>query len=91
MAHDLRCAWKASPPDAAVEDTVRFLARAVIAQACREWRSGRYVYVKEQSRPETVAGELLEFFKSPVFVVWCDIADIDADYLRERLGVSECK
>lgn len=72
-------------------DPVLYLARAVIAQACREWRSGRYVYVKEQSRPETVAGELLEFFKSPVFVVWCDIADIDADYLRERLGVSECK
>lgn len=72
-------------------DPVLYLARAVIAQACEEWRRGAYRYDKYRPNAEAVRAELREFFASPLFVTWCELADIDADYLRGRLEVSGCK
>lgn len=74
-------------------DPVLYLARGVIAHACEEWRRGRYLRLGSDRQPSesAVRGELRQFFTSPMFVAWCDLADIDADYLRGRLEVSGCK
>lgn len=90
-------AWVAMEADADARlgqpvDPVLYLARAVIAQACDEYRRGRYRLAASdcQPMPSAVRNELRQFFTSPVFVAWCDLADIDADYLRGRLEVSGC-
>jgi hypothetical protein len=70
-------------------DPVLYLARAVIAQACDEYRRGRYRLAASdcQPMPSAVRAELRQFFDSPLYRAWCDLADVDADYVRERNGV----
>jgi hypothetical protein len=76
-------------------DPILYLSRAVIAQACEEYRSGRYKLAEHscQPMPLAVRGELRQFFASPLFAVWCDLADVDADAVRYCNGVevSGCK
>ena len=51
-----------------------YLALAIIARACRDWQRGRYLYREE----------VLDYFASSAFIADCDLAGLDADYVRER-------
>ena len=95
MASDLvHRAWLAMESDRDAfkmdpKDPVLYLARAVLAQACQEWRSGRYAHPGGYTPrpPELVRGELQHFFGSPDFAWWCGLADVDPQYVRARNGV----
>lgn len=68
-------------------DPVVYLARAVVAQAVKEWRAGRYLSVGGYGQPRWWQHELRSFFASSTFRWWCDMGDLDADAVREASGV----
>lgn len=92
-------AWVAMEADADARlgqpvDPVLYLARAVIAQACDEYRRGRYRLAASdcQPTPSAVRAELRQFFDSPLYLAWCDLAGVDPDYVRERnMEADRCK
>lgn len=68
------------------DDPVVFLARAVVAQAVIEYRLSSYLCVgsDEQPRPSAARGEIRQFWRSDWLGWWCDMADVDVDYVRQR-------
>ena len=52
-----------------------YLAAAVVARACHEWKSGGN------------KAELRRFFRSDDFEFFCDAGNVNPDVVRERLGI----
>ena len=66
------------------QDSCLYLARAVLAQACEEWRRGSYLYATHgQWLSENPRDELRDWFNSPDYDWWCDMADVDPNFVRK--------
>lgn len=72
------------------EDPIVFTARQVIAAACEDWASNKYTSVMKEVAANhrergftSLRDELKLFWHSQEFEWWCDLAELDADAVRE--------